>query len=44
MTTKQEFFKIELKILIELDFDVDIKVPRTYLIEFDFKYRPVAKK
>lgn len=41
---KKEFFQIELKILIELDFDLDIQVPRTYLIHFDYRYKPVAWK
>lgn len=41
--TRHQLFLIESKILVELDFDLEIEVPRTYLIHFDFKYKDIAK-
>lgn len=40
--TRQQLFLIESKILVELDFDMEIEVPRTYLIHFDYNYKPQA--
>lgn len=41
--TKHQLFLLESKILIELDFDLDFEVPRTYLIQFDYKYKAESK-
>lgn len=42
--TRHQLFLIESKILVELDFDLEIEVPRTYLINFDYKYKELGKK
>lgn len=41
--TKHQLFLLESKILIELDFDLDFEVPRSYLIHFDYKYKAESK-
>lgn len=40
--TRHQLFLIESKILVELDFDLEIEVPRTYLIQFDYVYKDIA--
>jgi hypothetical protein len=40
--TKHQLFLIEAKILVELDFDLEIEVPRTYLIRFDMMFKEIA--
>jgi len=42
--TRQQLFLIESKILIELDFDLDIEVPQNYLIHFDHVYKDYVWK
>ena len=42
--TREKLFLIESKILVELDFDLEFELPRTYYIMFNLSYRPFSEE